>query len=93
MDDVADVVGRHDVPDVDLARIEVDVDPGDARRPAERRVGVAAVGVVVELTPGYGSKRSSIADRPVRPGVGRVGVGEPAAGRGLDLGRGVVAPP
>ena len=48
VDDPADVVGGHDVADVDLAGVEIDLDLGDARGPAERRVGVAAVQVVVE---------------------------------------------
>ena len=34
---------------VDLAGVEVDVDLGDAGRPAERRIRVAAVGRVVEV--------------------------------------------
>ena len=38
-----------DVAHVHLARVQVDVDLGDARRPAEARVGVAAVRLVVEL--------------------------------------------
>ena len=44
-----DVVGGDHVADVDLARVEVDVDAGHAGRPAEGRVGIAAVGVVVEV--------------------------------------------
>ena len=48
MDDAPDVVGRDDVADRDLAGVEVDLDRRDARRPAERRVGVAAVRRVVE---------------------------------------------
>ena len=49
VDDLADVVGGHDVADRHLAAVEVDIDSGDAGRPAERRVGVAAVGLVVEV--------------------------------------------
>ena len=48
VDDPTDVVGGDHVADVDLAGVEVDVDPGDAGGPAERRVGVAGVGLVVE---------------------------------------------
>ena len=44
----ADVVGRDDVADVDLAGVEIDLDLGDAGRPAERRVRVAGVRRVVE---------------------------------------------
>ena len=49
MDHVADVVGGDDVADRDLAAVEVDVDRRHAGRPPEGRIGVAAVGRVVEL--------------------------------------------
>ena len=48
VDDPADVVGGDDVADMDLAGVEIDLDVGDAGGPAERRVGIAAVQVVVE---------------------------------------------
>ena len=48
VDDPADVVGGHDVADVDLAGVEIDLDVRDAGRPAERRVGVARYRSVVE---------------------------------------------
>ena len=48
VDDMADVVRGHDVADMDLAGVEIDLDAGDAGRPAEGRVGIAAVGLVVE---------------------------------------------
>ena len=61
VDDLADVVGRDDVPDRDLAAVEIDVDRRDAGRPAERRVGVAVVGRRRRSgRPGYGSNCWSI---------------------------------
>ena len=54
MDDLADVVGRDDVPDGDLAAVEIDVDRRDTRRPTECGIGVAVVGRVVEVDAGVG---------------------------------------
>ena len=48
VDDAADVIDGHDVADMDLAGVEVDIDARDARCPAERRVGIAGVGLVIE---------------------------------------------
>ena len=76
MDDPADVVGGHDIAHVDLAGIEVDVDAGDAGRPAERRVRVAAVGLVVEADAGIRLEALVDPDRASGPGVGAVGLGE-----------------
>ena len=70
MDDPADVIGSHDVTDVHLAGVEVDVDVGDARRPPERRVRVAGVGGVVERrAAGVGLELLVDAGRAVLPGV------------------------
>ena len=67
VDDPADVVGGDDVADVDLAGVEVDVDARDAGRPAERRVGVAAVGRVVEADARVRLEALVDAERAVRP--------------------------
>ena len=65
VDDLADVVGGDDVADVDLARVEVDVDVRHAGRPAERRVGVAACrSRRRSRPPGYGSNRWSTRSAP-----------------------------
>jgi hypothetical protein len=43
-----DVVRRDHVTDVHLARIQVDLDARDTRRPAECGIGVPAIRLVVE---------------------------------------------
>ena len=73
MDDPPDVVGGDHVADVDLARVEIDVHRRHARRPAERRVGVAAVGLVVEADARIGLEALVDAQRAVRRRVVTVG--------------------
>ena len=72
VDDPADVVGGDDVADVHLAGVQVDVDLGDAGGPAERRVGIARIGRVVERRAAR-IRLEPLVDphRAVLPGVGR----------------------
>ncbi len=78
MDHPADVVGRHDVEDRDLARVEVDVDLGHRRRPAEGRIRVAAVGRVVEDDARVRLEVLVDPGRTVGPGVRRVRIARTA---------------
>jgi hypothetical protein len=86
VDDAADVVGGHDVADMHLAGVEIDIDAGDAGRPSEGRVCVAGVGRVVERR-AAGVRLELLVDprRAVLLGVGgRRGRERPAGGL-LDL--------
>ena len=90
----ADVVGGDDVADVHLAGVEVDLDARDAGRPAEGRVGVAAVGLVVEADARVGLEPLVDAERAVRRArTSRYVVGEGAAGRAPRPGRAAAARP
>ena len=80
-----DVVDGDDRQHRDLGRVEVHLDLRDGGRPAERRVGVAAVGGVVEGAAGVG--REALVDPvvAVRPGVVAPRQAERPARPALDL--------
>ena len=69
----------------DLRRVEVDLDLRHGRRPAERRVGVAGVRVVVEVAARVGDELLVDAGRAVVAGVVPVREPERAPGPALDL--------
>ena len=66
VDDAADVVDGDDVANRHFRRVEVHVNLRDTGRPAERRVGVPAVRLVVELDTGVRLEPLVDAERPLR---------------------------
>jgi len=86
VDHPTDVVRGDDVAHVDLTGVEIDVDAHDTRCPAEGRIGIAAIGLVVEA--GTRVRLEALVDpQPaVLPGELAVRPGERAAGRHLDAG-------
>ena len=85
MDDPTDVVGGDHVADRHLATVEIDADTDHAGGPAERRIGVAPVGLVVEMDVGIRLELLVDPRRAVGGGVRAMDVGErPAAVALLD---------
>ena len=93
MDDATDVIGGDHGPHGHLARVEVDIDLRHGGRPAEGGIGVAGVGLVVEMDAGVRREALIDAGRAPGPGVLAIADGERQPGALLDarleLARGV----
>ena len=86
VDHPTDVVDGDSVANRDLAAVEIDIDGGHARGPTEGRVGIATIGVVVEMDVGIRLELLVDPRRAMGGGVVAVDGDEwPTAVPGLDL--------